>query len=64
MDHDDIAYGIVQDYLAEGPVYQAIVDAVDDEGYDEGEYGDDDYAQVALTVRRTLTYLASHFNIQ
>jgi hypothetical protein len=59
MDHDDIAYDIVQDYLAEGPEYLAISEAVFDEGGD-----DEDTAKVAIIVRNTLTYYASKFNIQ
>lgn len=61
IDYDDIAYGIVQDYLAEGPEYLTIAEAVQDE---DGDAGDNDIAKVALIVRNTLTYYANRFNIQ
>lgn len=58
FDPDDIAYGIVEDYLLEGPEYLDISEAVLDNG------GSDDHTEaVALTVRKSLTEIARTFHL-
>lgn len=58
FDPADIAYGIVEDYLLEGPEFLDIVEAVQDNG---GE--DSDAEQVALVVRKSLTEIARTFSL-
>lgn len=58
FDPDDIAYGIVEDYLLEGPEYLDISEAVLDNGG-----SDEDTDAVALTVRKSLNEIARTFNL-
>lgn len=58
FDPDDIAYGIVEDYLLEGPEFLDIVEAVSDNGGTE-----EDAETVALTVRKSLTEIARTFHL-
>ena len=58
---DDIAYGIVADYLDEGPEYTSIADAVQEE-YDY-RATENEVAEVATTVRATLMKLRRDFNV-
>lgn len=58
---DDIVFGIVEDYLREGPEYLDIVETVADE-YEE-EATDTELEKISLRVRWTLTNLARTFNL-
>lgn len=58
FDPDDVAYGIVVDYLLDSPVLDDIINAVLDNG---GEIEDVD--NVAVTVRKTLTEIARTFSL-
>lgn len=58
FDPDDVAFGIVEDYLAEGPEYITIVEQVMDNGGTDA-----DIADVALEVRNTLNQIARSFNL-
>lgn len=55
---DDIAFGVVEDFLIQGVEYLDISEAVTDAGGD-----DEDAEKVAIIVRLTLTELAHNFNI-
>ena len=58
FDPADIAYGIVEDYLLDGPEYLGISEAVLDNGG-----SDEDTDPVALIVRKTLTEIARTFHL-
>ncbi len=58
FDPDDVAYGIVEDYLLDGPEFLDIVEAVQDNGG-----GEEDAEAVALTVRKSLTEIARTFSL-
>ena len=58
FDPADIAYGIIEDYLLDGPEYLDISEAVFD-----NEGSDDDTEAVALIVRKSLTEIARTFHL-
>lgn len=58
IDLDDVAYGIVEDYLLDGPEFLDIVEAVQDNGGEEA-----DAEAVALVVRKSLTEIARTFSL-
>lgn len=58
IDLDDVAYGIVEDYLLEGPEFLDITEAVQDNGGEEA-----DAEAVALIVRKSLTEIARTFSL-
>lgn len=58
FDPDDVAYGIVEDYLLAFPNHDEIINAVLDNG---GTI--DDVDSVALTVRKSLTEIARTFSL-
>lgn len=58
FDRDDVAYGIVENYLLDGPEFLEIVEAVQDNGG-----GEEDAEAVALTVRKSLTEIARTFSL-
>jgi hypothetical protein len=57
---EDLAYGIVEDHIADGPEYQTIMEAVDDffqydyDGADSNVSLDEIAPQVAVEVRKLL----------
>lgn len=55
---DDLAYGIIEDYLDEGPEYESIVWAVEDNTEDPTN---DDFKAVQDKVREYLTELKRKF---
>lgn len=59
FDPADIAYGIVEDYILDGPEFLDIVEAVQDNGGEE----DTDAEAVALIVRKSLTEIARTFSL-
>lgn len=53
LDRDDIAYGIVEDYLADGPEFIDVAEQAADNGFDS----DEDIAYINRMVRGMLSEL-------
>lgn len=53
LDRDDIAYGIVEDCLADGPEFIAVAENAADNGFDS----DEDIAYINHVVRKMLSEL-------
>lgn len=58
FDPDDVAYGVVEDYLLASPDLDEIINAVLDNG---GEI--EDVEGVVVTVRKSLTEIARTFSL-
>lgn len=56
LDRDDIAYGIVEDYLADGPEFIAVAESAADNGFDS----DEDLKYIYDKVREHLGFLAKN----
>lgn len=53
LDRDDIAYGIVEDYLADGPEFIDVAENAADNGFDS----DEDFEYIHNVVRGILSEL-------
>lgn len=60
-DRDDFAYGVIEDFLREGPEYLTIVEGLADEGFEDFTDEDTDYIESLIT--RTLGHIAERFNL-
>lgn len=61
-DRDDFAYGVIEDYLREGPEYLTIVEGLADNGYED--YTDEDVDYIESLVNRTLGKLVKTFSLE
>ena len=56
LDRDDIAYGIVEDYLADGPEFIDVAENAADNGFDS----DEDFKYIYDKVRKYLDFHAEN----